>query len=44
MTRIIITALIACGLTLGIGYLWLAPYQNMTYTMFYLELMEKKNE
>ena len=35
---------LAAAFTCGIGYLWLAPYQNMTYTMFYLELMEKKHE
>ena len=27
-----------CVLTLGIGYLWLAPYQNAAETAFYLEV------
>ena len=27
-----------CGLTLGIGYLWLLPYMRSTETAFYLEL------
>jgi len=27
-----------CGLTLGIGYLWLVPYMRSTETAFYLEL------
>lgn len=30
---------IAAAFTLGIGYLWLCPYMNMTYTYFYLDLM-----
>lgn len=35
---------LAATFTCGIGYLWLIPYQNMTYTLFYLELMEKRPE
>ena len=27
-----------CVLTLGIGYLWLTPYQNAAETAFYLEV------
>ncbi|MBR5248935.1 MAG: DUF975 family protein [Lachnospiraceae bacterium] len=30
---------IAAIFTIGIGYLWLSPYINMTYTLFYLDLM-----
>lgn len=26
-------------LTLGIGFLWVTPYMNMTYTLFFLDLM-----
>jgi uncharacterized membrane protein len=33
---------LAAAFTFGIGYLWLAPYQNMTYTLFYLDLMENQ--
>lgn len=29
---------LVCVLTLGIGYLWLAPYQNAAETAFYLEV------
>lgn len=39
---------ILCMLSLGIGYLWLNPYMRMTYTLFFLDLMnpetEQKNE
>lgn len=28
--------------TFGIGYLWLNPYINMSYTLFYLDLMNPK--
>ena len=28
-----------CVLSLSIGYLWLIPYKNMTYTLFFLDLM-----
>lgn len=31
---------ILCIFTLGIGYLWLTPYKNMTYTLFFLDLMK----
>lgn len=31
-----------CLLTLGIGSLWLNPYMQMTYTMFYLDLVNPK--
>lgn len=30
---------LAAIFTMGIGYLWLSPYINMTYTLFYLDLM-----
>lgn len=30
-----------CILTLGIGYLWLAPYMTLTFTNFYKELDKK---
>lgn len=32
-----------CLLTLGIGSLWLKPYMHMTYTMFYLNLLNPKD-
>lgn len=34
-----------CILTFGIGFLWLHPYMRMTYTLFFLDLMnpEEKN-
>lgn len=35
---------IAALFTCGIGYLWLGPYMNMTYTYFYLDLMNPANE
>ena len=28
-----------CILSLYVGYLWLIPYKNMTYTLFFLDLM-----
>lgn len=31
-----------CLLTLGVGSLWLEPYMNMTYTVFYLDLINPK--
>ena len=31
-----------CILTCGIGLLWLTPYQKMTYTYFYLDMMNDK--
>ncbi len=33
---------IAAIFTIGIGYLWLSPYINMTYTLFYLDLMNPR--
>ena len=32
-----------CLLTLGVGSLWLEPYMHMTYTLFYLDLINPKN-
>lgn len=32
-----------CLLTLGVGSLWLEPYIHMTYTLFYLDLINPKN-
>lgn len=32
-----------CLLTLGIGSLWLEPYMHMTYTLFYLDLINPQN-
>ncbi|MDE7254146.1 MAG: DUF975 family protein [Acetatifactor sp.] len=31
-------------LTLGIGNLWLAPYMNITYTFFFLNLMQAREQ
>lgn len=31
-----------CLLTLGVGSLWLEPYMHMTYTLFYLDLLNPK--
>lgn len=31
-----------CILTFGIGFLWLQPYMHMTYTCFFLDLMNPK--
>lgn len=31
-----------CLLTLGVGSLWLEPYMHMTYTLFYLDLINPK--
>ena len=31
-------------LTLGIGNLWLAPYMNITYTFFFLNLMQSRDQ
>ena len=28
--------------TFGLGALWLAPYKNMTYTLFYLDSMKEE--
>ncbi len=35
---------ILCILSFYIGFLWLIPYQNMTYTLFYLNLMKPKQQ
>lgn len=32
-----------CLLTLGVGSLWLNPYMHMTYSLFYLNLFNRKN-
>ena len=32
---------ILCGLTLGIGFLWLSPYMNAAYTAFYNEVSQQ---
>ena len=32
---------ILCGLTLGIGFLWLNPYMNAAYTAFYNEVAQQ---
>lgn len=32
--------ILLCVLSFGIGFLWLDPYMQMTYTCFYLDLME----
>lgn len=32
-----------CVLSLFIGFLWLIPYQNMTYACFFLDLMNPEN-
>lgn len=29
-----------CLLTFGLGFLWLIPYMNMTYTLFFLDIMK----
>lgn len=29
-----------CVLTFSIGFLWLVPYMNMTYTLFFLDIMK----
>ncbi|MBO5292069.1 MAG: DUF975 family protein [Lachnospiraceae bacterium] len=31
-----------CMITCGIAYLWLSPYMGMTYTNFYMDLMQSK--
>lgn len=33
---------ILCILTLGIGYIWLVPYRNVTYAAFYKNIYENK--
>lgn len=34
---------ILCTLSLGIGFLWLIPYMQMTYGLFYIDLMSPAN-
>lgn len=33
-----------CILSFGIGYLWLRPYMQMTYTFFFLDMMNPKSK
>ena len=40
---IILLLAIVCILTLGIGFIWLAPYQNAVYAKFYNVVKEGKN-
>ena len=40
---IILLLAIVCILTLGIGFIWLAPYQNAVYAKFYKVVKEEKN-
>ena len=40
--RILLLAIV-CILTLGIGFIWLAPYQNAVYAKFYNVLKEGKD-
>lgn len=32
-----------CAFSLGLGYLWLTPYMQMTYVLFYLDLMRPRS-
>ncbi len=41
MLRILLLAIV-CILTLGIGFIWLAPYQNAVYAKFYNVVKEGK--
>tara|TARA_Y100000766_G_scaffold277328_1_gene282533 strand:+ start:1013 stop:1633 length:621 start_codon:yes stop_codon:yes gene_type:complete len=41
LIRILLLA-IACILTLGIGFIWLAPYQNAVYAKFYKVIIEDR--
>ena len=34
--------MLLCVLSLGIGFLWLEPYMQMTYTYFFLDLMNHR--
>ena len=36
--------ILLCLLTLGLGFLWLTPYMQATFTQFYLELKGDQNE
>jgi len=40
---IILLLAIVCILTLGIGFIWLAPYQNAVYAKFYNVIKESKD-
>jgi uncharacterized membrane protein len=42
LLRILLLA-IGCILTLGIGFIWLAPYQNAVYAKFYKVVKQEKN-
>ena len=33
-----------CMCSSNIGYLWYVPYSNMTYTLFFLDIMQPKND
>lgn len=33
-----------CVLTFSIGFLWLVPYMNMTYTLFFLDIMKSPTD
>ena len=34
--------MLLCILSFGIGFLWLEPYMQMTYTHFFLDLMNPR--
>lgn len=34
--------MLLCTLSFGLGFLWLSPYMNMTYTQFFLDIMNPK--
>ena len=36
--------ILLCILSFGVGFLWLDPYMQMTYTYFFLDLMNPKKE
>ena len=42
LLRILLLAIV-CILTLGIGFIWLAPYQNAVYAKFYKVVKQEKN-
>lgn len=35
--------MLLCILSLGIGFLWLSPYMQMTYTYFFLDIMQNNS-
>ncbi len=35
--------MLLCVLSFGIGFLWLNPYMQMTYTCFFLDLMNPRD-